>query len=318
MRGIHRANAMPKPVVMNLGTLDFNLLKVLDALVTEKNVTRAGVKLGRSQPAVSNALSRLRHLLGDDVLVRGPGGFVLTPRAEAIRAPLREAIALIETCLTQEPHFNPAKANGVFRLSVPDRLSIALLPPLFARLQKLSPHMALQVQTADRAQAVALLEDDRTDLSLGWFDDLPPHFRNQVMLDDQLFCVFRRDHPIAKRGARFDIAAVLSYPHLIVSATGQRTAVFDDLLLRRGLRRDALVTVTNFTTVPELLKRSDMIGVFTKLAADVFHKSFGLARRPVPIDVGPIATDMIWHLRYDRDRKHAWLRQQIEAIYRGL
>ncbi|MBI1203212.1 MAG: LysR family transcriptional regulator [Rhodopseudomonas sp.] len=303
---------------MNLGTLDFNLLKVLDALVTERNVTRAGKRLGRSQPAVSNALLRLRQLLSDDLLVRGPGGFVLTPRAEAIGAPLREAIALIETCLAEEPQFNPAKAAGVFRLSVPDRLSIALLPPLFARLQKLSPHMALQVQTADRQQAIDLLETDRTDLSLGWFDDLPPHFRSHEMLEDKLCCVFRRDHPVARRGARFDIEAVLSFPHLIVSATGQRTAVFDDLLLRRGLRRHALVTVTNFTTVPELLHRSDMIGVFTKLAADVFHKSFGLARRPVPIDVGSITTDMIWHLRYDRDRKHAWLRQQIEAIYRGL
>lgn len=318
MSGIHCVNAGKKLTVMNLGTLDFNLLKVLDALVTERNVTRAGKRLGRSQPAVSNALLRLRQLLGDDVLVRGPGGFVLTPRAAAIRAPLREAIALIETCLAEEPQFDPAKAAGLFRLSVPDRLGIALLPPLFARLQKLAPNMALQVQTADRQQAVNLLEHDRTDLSLGWFDELPPHFRNEQMLEDKLFCVLRRGHPLVRRGARFDIAAVLSFPHLVVSATGERTAVFDDLLLRRGLRRNALVTVTNFTTVPELLQRSDMIGVFTKLAADVFQKSFGLAKRPVPLDVGTIATDMIWHLRYDRDRKHAWLRQQIKAIYRGL
>jgi DNA-binding transcriptional LysR family regulator len=303
---------------MNLGNLDFNLLKVLDALVTERNVTRAGKRLGRSQPAVSNALQRLRQLLNDDLLVRGPGGFVLTPRADAVRAPLREAIALMETCLTEEPQFDPSKATGVFRLSAPDRLSIALLPPLFARLQRLAPNMALQVLTADRQQALDLLDEDRTDLSLGWFDDKPRHLHSEVMLEDRLFCVFRRDHPVLKRGTRFDIEAVLSFPHLVVSATGQRTAVFDDLLLRRGLWRQALVTVTNFTAVPQLLKHSDMIGVFTKLAADVFQKSFALAKRPVPVDVGNIATNMVWHVRYDRDRKHAWLRQQIKAIYRGL
>jgi DNA-binding transcriptional LysR family regulator len=303
---------------MNLGNLDFNLLKVLDALVTERNVTRAGKRLGRSQPAVSNALARLRQLLGDDLLVRGPGGFVLTPRAEAIRAPLREAIELMENCLTDAPQFDASRATGLFRLSAPDRLNIALLPPLFARLQKLAPNMALQLRTADRQQALDLLETDRVDLSLGWFDDKPAHLRSEMMVEDRLFCVFRSEHPIAKRGARFDIETVLSYPHLVVSATGQRTAVFDELLLRRGLRRHALVTVTNFTTVPELLRQSDMIGVFTRLAAEVFRKSFALVRRPVPVDVGSIATDMVWHVRYDRDRKHAWLRQQVKAIYKGL
>lgn len=303
---------------MNLSNLDFNLLKVLDALVSERNVTRAGKRLGRSQPAVSNALQRLRQLLGDDLLVRGPGGFALTPRAESMRAPLRESIALIESCLAQEPEFDPSRASGVFRLSAPDRLSIALLPPLFARLQRLAPTMALQVQTADRQQALDLLENDHIDLSLGWFDRKPPHVQMEVMQEDKLFCVYRRDHPIVERRKRFDIEAVLTYPHLIVSATGQRTAVFDDLLLRRGLKRQALVTVTNFTAVPELLRHSDMIGVFTKLAADVFYKSFGLAKRPVPVDVGNIATNMAWHVRYDRDRKHAWLRQQINALYRGL
>jgi len=303
---------------MNLGNIDFNLLKVLDALVTERNVTRAGQRLGRSQPAVSNALQRLRQLLGDDLLVRGPNGFVLTPRAESIRQPLREAIALMEGCLTEAPQFDPAKATGVFRLSTPDRLSIALLPPLFARLQKLAPAMALQVLTADRKPALDLLDADRTDLALGWFDEMPVHLQAEAMLEDHLYCVFRRDHPILKRGTRFDIAAVLSYPHLVVSATGQRTAIFDDLVARHGLKRRPLVTVTNFTAVPHLLSGSDMIGVFTNLAADVFQQSFRLAKRPVPIDVGSITTNMVWHMRDDRDRKHAWLREQIKAVYRGF
>lgn len=303
---------------MNLGNIDLNLLKVLDALVTERNVTRAGKRLGRTQPAVSNALQRLRQLLGDDLLVRGPGGFVLTPRAEAIREPLREAITLMEGCLTEEPQFDPARMSGVFRLSMPDRLSIAILPPLFDRLQQLAPNMALQVLTADRKQALDLLDADKTDLALGWFDDKPGHFRAEAMLEDILYCVFRHDHPILKRGATFDIATVLSFPHIVVSATGQRAAIFDDLLARQGLKRHPLVTVTNFTAVPQLLSRSDMIGVFTKLAADVFQKSFKLAKRPVPIDVGRIATNMVWHVRYDRDRKHAWLRDQIKALYRRL
>jgi len=300
---------------MNLGNLDFNLLKVLDALISERNVTRAGLRLGRSQPAVSNALHKLRVTLGDDLLVRGPNGFVLTPRAEMIRAPLREAIALAENCLAGEAQFNPATATGVFRLSTPDRLSISVVPPLFDRLRKLAPNMSLQILTADRKQALDLLDQDRTDIALGWLDQKPRHLNAEFMLAERLFCVVRRDHPILKRGQKFDIATVLSFPHLIVSATGNRTAIFDDLLLRHRLRRHALVAVTNFTAVPHLLARSDMIGVFTELASNVFERSFKLAKRAVPIDVGEISTNMVWHHRNDRDKKHVWLRQQIKAVY---
>ena len=303
---------------MNLSHIDFNLLKVLDALIVERSVTRAGTRLGRSQPAVSNALNRLRKLLGDELLVRGPGGFVLTPRADAIRAPLRDAIALVEGCLAGESRFDPASATGVFRLSTPDRLNLAVVPPLLARLRKLAPKMELQVLTADRGQAVALLDEDRTDLALGWLDEKPSHLNAEFMMDESLFCVFRSGHPILKRGARFDIAAVLSFPHVVVSATGQRRAIFDDLLQRHGLQRQALVAVTNFTPVPHLLYRSDMIGVFTELAADVFEKSFKLAKRPVPLDVGRISTNMVWHVRNDRDRKHLWMRDQIKSVYRGF
>jgi len=300
---------------MNLGNLDFNLLKVLDALIGERNVTRAGVRLGRSQPAVSNALNKLRKILGDDLLVRGPNGFVLTPRAEAIRAPLHEAIALAEGCLAGEAQFNPATATGVFRLSTPDRLSMAVVPPLFDRLRRLAPNMSLQILTADRKQALDLLDQDRTDLALGWLDEKPSHFNAEFMLAENLFCVFRRDHPILKRGTKFDIAAVLSFPHIIVSATGNRTAIFDDLLLRHRLRRRALVAVTNFTAVPHLLARSDMIGVFTELASSVFERTFKLAKRPVPINIGKISTNMVWHHRNDKDKKHVWLRRQINAVY---
>lgn len=300
---------------MNLGSVDFNLLKVLDALINERNVTRAGLRLGRSQPAVSNALGKLRRILGDDLLVRGPNGFVLTPRAEAIRVPLREAIGLAEGCLAGETQFNPATATGVFRLSTPDRLSISVVPPLFARLRKLAPNMSLQVLTADRKQALDLLDQDRTDIALGWLDEKPSHLSAEFMLAEQLFCVFRRDHPILRRGVKFDIAAVLSFPHIIVSATGNRGAIFDDLLVRHRLKRHALVAVTNFTAVPHLLVHSDMIGVFTELASNVFERSFKLVKRAVPINVGKISTNMVWHHRNDKDKKHAWLRTQIKAVY---
>jgi len=303
---------------MNLNNLDFNLLKVLDALISERNVTRAGERLGRSQPAVSNALPKLRKLLDDDLLVRGPNGFLLTPRAEAMRAPLSQAIALAQGCLAGETRFKPATASGVFRLSTPDRLSLAVVPPLFERLRKLAPNMSLQVLTADRKQALDLLDEGRTDVALGWLDQKPAHLHAELIQEESLFCVLRRGHPLLKRGVKFDVKAMLSFPHLVVSATGTRMAIFDDLLLQRRLRRNALVAVSNFTAVPQMLARSDMIGVFTELASKIFERSFKLAKHAVPIDVGKISTNMVWHHRNDRDRKHAWLRQQIKLVYKNL
>jgi len=305
-----------KASLMNLKNFDFNLLKVLDALITERNVTRAGEQLGRSQPAISNALRRLRVLLNDDLLVRGVNGMVLTPRAEAIRQPLRDALASLEGGIFEEPTFDPAVASGVYRLSMPDRLTSAVVPPLLDRLQQLAPSMALHVLTADRQQALDLLDEDRIDLALGWLDEKPRHLDAEFLLDEDLYCVFRGGHPILK--SKFSIKSVLSYPHLVVSATGGRIAIFDDLLSRHKLKRHALVAVSNFTAVPHMLVRSNMIGVFTKLASEVFEKSFGLVKRRVPLNVGKIATNMVWHVRSNKDRKQVWLREQIKAVYKGF
>ena len=301
---------------MSFKNFDFNLLKVLDVLITECNVTRAGEQLGRSQPAISNALRRLRVLLNDDLLVRGVNGMVLTPRAEAIRQPLREALEWLEGGIFEEVAFDPTVATGVYRLSMPDRLTLAVVPPLLDRLQRLAPNMDLQVLTADRQQALDLLDTDRIDLALGWLDEKPRHLDAEFLLDEDLYCVFRGGHPILK--SKFNIRSVLSYPHLVVSATGRRIAIFDDLLSRHKLKRHALVAVSNFTAVPHMLARSNMIGVFTKLASEVFEKSFGLVKRRVPLDVGKIATNMVWHVRSNKDRKHVWLRQQIKAVYQGF
>jgi DNA-binding transcriptional LysR family regulator len=313
MPAIRRMNS----VSMNLANIDLNLLKVLDVLLAERSVTRAGKRLGRSQPAVSNALQRLRHLLGDDLLVRGAEGMVLTARAEAIRAPLRDALALVESCVSAKPKFDPSAAAGVFRLSMPDRLSLALIPPLLDRMQRLAPGLTLQVTTADRRQALELIDGGRVDLALGWFDERPPHLNAEVLMREDLFCVVRRGHPILGRGAKYDMSTVLAFPHLVVSATGNWRAIFDELLSRNGLERRTLVAVTNFTVVPHLLGRSDMVGVFTRHAAKVFEETFRLVTRPLPMAVS-IETAMIWQLRNAGDQKHEWLRQQVGAACREI
>jgi LysR family transcriptional regulator, mexEF-oprN operon transcriptional activator len=295
---------------------DLNLLSVLDALIAERHVTRAGRRLGRSQPAISNSLHRLRDLLRDELLVRGPDGMNLTPRAEAIRGPLREIMTLIDEKIIRETTFDPGLATGVYRLSMPDRLALAVIPPLAARLAKMAPAMDLHLVTADRGQAVHLLEDDRADLALGWFDEKPRNINSEFLGNEELYCVFRKGHPIARSKA--SLKSILSFPHLIVSATGGRGAIFDDLLARHNLKRRAHVSVSNYTAVPHLLKHSDMIAVLTKLASDVLERSYGLRKQRVPFEFSKIATNMIWHSRNERDGRQAWMRKQIKEVYGSL
>ncbi len=162
-----------------LANLDMNLLKVLNTLIEEQNVTRAAERLGRTQPAISNALNRLRKLLGDELLVRGAGGLTLTPRAEALRDPLHDIMQLAEICLSEGAQFDPSTAVGILRIGLPDRLSLSVLPPLVERLGETAPGLGLHVKTTDRDQTISLFENDEIDLALGWPENLPTHLRSE-------------------------------------------------------------------------------------------------------------------------------------------
>jgi DNA-binding transcriptional LysR family regulator len=305
-------------MVMPPQAFDLNLLTVLNALLAERNVTRVGQQLSRSQPAISNALRRLRDALNDGLLVRGPNGMVLTPRAETLREPLREIVALIDERILQEASFDPGLAKGVYRIGMPDRLALAVMPPLMERLTEKAPLIDLHIVTVDRHNAIDLLEQDKIDVALGWFDDKPRTLNSEFLADEDLYCIYRKGHPLSRSKRKVDIKSILSFPHLIVSATGDRRAIFDGFLERYDLERQAHVSVSNYTVVPHLLEHTNMIAVFTKLAADVFERSFGMIKCRVPFKFGKISTKMLWHARSERDSKQAWLRLQLKSAYHSL
>lgn len=303
---------------MNLASLDLNLLKILAVLVEERSVTNAAARLGRTQPAVSNALNRLRALLGDELLVRGGAAMALTPRAERLRKPLRDILQAAESCLAEPAGFDPSVTSGIFRLGLPDRLGLPLLPGLIARLSAAAPHMDFHVMTADRDYALTLLEDERIDLALGWPEKMPPQFRAEFLFEDELVCICRRGHPLGSGGLPDTIESLLQFPHLVVSATGGRLSIFDSVLARFDLKRHALVSVTNFSTVPSLLLASDMVGVFTRRVCDVFRKTYDLDIRPLPIKGTALGHSMVWHVRNNDDPRHLWFRDMIKAVCADL
>jgi DNA-binding transcriptional LysR family regulator len=297
---------------MNLLNVDLNLLKVLHALIEERNVTRAGERIGRSQPAVSNALNRLRAIFDDPLLVRGAGGLQLTPKAEALKKPIAEILESIEDCLVDGSDFEPAVAEGLFRIAAPDYISLPVMPRLMARLSKAAPNMDLHVITEDRDLALEALDRNRVDIALGNFTDVKSSIRLQPLFQEDFVCLVRRDHPVMR--TELSIDALLSHPHLLVSASGARSGIFDDILGRRQQKRRIAVSVSHFLLAPYLLEDSDMIGVFTRRAAETLRRTFRLEQLEIPFKFANFEASMAWHLRSDRDSAMGWLRTQVMRI----
>ena len=206
------------------------------------------------------------------------------------------------------------EATGILRIGLPDRLSLSVLPLLVKKLSDTAPGLGLHVKTADRDQTISLFENDEIDLALGWPENLPPHLKSEWLFDEELVCVCRKGHPVLSTTRPFDTKALVSFPHVVVSATGGQRAVFDNLLSDRGLERKGKVFVPGFSAVPELLRSSNMLAVFTRGLAVIFGKSHGLEHTELPLDLGPLGHFMVWPARYDSDPRHVWYREQIRSV----
>ena len=186
--------------------------------------------------------------------------------------------------------------------------------PFLEKLQRIAPRISIDLRTTNPDFSIKLISEGEIDMAFGWFDELPSYFNRQHVFSDPLVCLCRKDHPIFKLQSSGDVASILSFSHLVISSGGGRKAAFDTILARRGLKRTAAATLSNFTMVPELLSESDLIGVFTRRTAEYLAKRYGLATQSLPKDFEPLSDDLIWHRRYDMSKKHIWLRQQLLAI----
>ncbi len=296
---------------------DLNLFKVLVALYEERSVSRAAVRLSRTQSAISNSLRRLREVTNDPLFVRSPGGLALTPKARKLEEHARAVIRMTEAALSDSDEFDPASASGRFRIGAPDRLGLPVIQPLFQSLHALTPNTSLHLITADREKALSLLDTDDLDLVFGWIDDPPARFDALLMFRERFSCVCGKDHPILRTGGSLDLATILSYPHLVVSVAADRKAAFDFVLARMGEERDTAILVPHFLMVPNLLRDNRLIGVYTERIAERLARDFDLAARPLAPDVEPLDQYMVWHKRYQADRRHRWFREQMVIACRS-
>ena len=235
--------------------IDLNLLATLDALLEERSVTRAAARLGMSQPAASRALGRLRALFSDALLVDGPGGYLLSARAEEIRPMLRRTLAGIGEMLDARP-FDPRAASGRMRLLMSDLHAAVLGPSLLDRFAAEAPGLGLDI-IAPRPAALEALENDAVEAVVGVIDEAPGGIRRRGLLEEGFVTLMRARHPAA--GRKLTLARYLELDHIVVSVTGVGPAPIDETLSAMGRRRRVKVSVPNFFCAVEIAARCDLV-----------------------------------------------------------
>jgi DNA-binding transcriptional LysR family regulator len=297
---------------MNVTGLDLNLLRVFDAVLRDRSVTAAARHLGLTQPAVSNALARLRAQFEDALFVRTPSGMDATPFARDLAEPVRQALALLESALAHGPGFDPATSARAFRFYMSDLGQIEFLPPLVERAQRAAPGVRLEAVAMEVEDIGDALAAGALDLAVGFLPALGPPVRRQALFRDPYVCLMRADHPFA--GKNLSKKQFLSASHALVSYKGGHR-VIEEALERAGLARKIALRVPHFTVVPMVLERSDLILTLPLRIARVYERQGGFRSMPLPVPIPPADVAAHWHARFERDPGNRWLREMITELF---
>jgi len=295
---------------MNVQDVDLNLLRVFDAVLQERSVTAAAARLGLTQPAVSNALARLRTLLGDALFVRTPVGMEATPFARGVAEPVRQALALLDSALAHGPGFEPASATRAFRFYMSDLGQIEFLPPLIERVQRAAPGVRLEAVALDVEDIAGALGTGALDLAMGFLPGLGPPVRRRALFRDPYLCLMRADHPIKTLTKR----KFLDASHALVTYRGGHRVV-EEALERAGLARRISLRLPHFTVVPMVLERTDLICTLPARVARVFERRGKLKSLPPPMPIPVADVAVHWHERFDADQGNRWLREQLIELF---
>lgn len=296
----------------HVATLDLNLLVVLDAVLAEGNATKAAKRLGMTQSGVSHALTRLRDRLGDPLVVRGAGGLVPTPRAEALREPVRRALADLDRAVAP-PTFDPRLQRGEVVLAMPDYGGMLLLPGLVQRVAAEAPD--LDLVTVHAIDGLAALADGRVDLFMGSSGLEGDGIYSQAVWQDGFVCLLRRGHPALEQP--WDLDTYCAQRHVLIAPRGTASSVVDGLLERVGRGRRVAVRVAHFLVAAHVVAGSDAIVTLPRQVAVPLARDLGLEIRLPPLDVPEFSIVQYWHERKHADPAHRWLRRLVAGVLPG-
>jgi DNA-binding transcriptional LysR family regulator len=303
---------------MSLAGVDLNLLVVLDALFEEQSVTRAARRVGLSQPALSNALSRLRAHLGDPLFVRTAGGMVPTPRAAELVPEVRAALRRIEQALADSAPFQPATSKRVFRVLTTDYVEMALLPKVLARMRKEAPDVDLEIRpgTSGGSPPREALERGEIDVAIGVYAGEERGVVGAPLFSETFVGLVRTGHPLL-RGA-LTAERYASFPHVLIAPRGGRSGFVDRALEAHGLKRRVMTLTPSYLTAPWLLLGTDLVLTLARRTAKALVGALPLAVFEPPLDIEGFVVGARWHERQAKDAGHRWFRKLLSDVAKDV
>jgi DNA-binding transcriptional LysR family regulator len=293
---------------MDFNTFDLNLLRVFDALVTERNVSQAGSRLGLSQPAVSHALSRLRKLCEDPLFVRTSEGMQPTPFAIELAQPVRSALAMLAAGIGQSNRFDPATSDRQFRLALTDLGQAVFLPTLMREVGERAPAVRVLVLQVGPDALPGALESGAADLAIGGIPAPSDTYFQQRLLTDRFVCVMRRGHPLAAQPLTLDVFVQASH---VVPTPGWYQHInqrIDRALADRKLARRVRLEVPHILGLPTVLAATDLIATVAGTQAEQLMSQEEFVRHELPLEMPAIHVRQFWHPRFHHDAGIRWLR----------
>lgn len=298
---------------MQLKDIDLNLLIVFNALFTEKSVSAVAVQLGLTQPAVSNALARLRRLMNDELFLRTSRGMEPTPYAIELSEPVAYALGALHDALNRQSDFNPAASSRKFTVAMTDIGEIYFLPRLMTRLAELAPSVTVSTVRNRETDLADALQAGHVDLALGLLPQLKSGFFQRGLFRQRYVCMFRQGH--ALDGEMMSVEEFAAASHVVVVAEGTGHATVDESIARRGIARKVVLTVPHFVALGHILSSTDMVATVPERYARACLAPFGLHYLPHPVPLPDIGINLFWHARFHKDPASIWLRNVLFDLF---
>ena len=298
----------PVSAAMTEPRVDLNLMNVFQAVMAERNVTRAARRLAMTQPAVSNALRRLRLLFQDELFLKVPGGVAPTDRAMRLWAEVEAPLAAIRHA-TSPARFDPAVTRRTFSVAVTESLAARIVPAIAIRFVREAPQARLRFLPHANPTSIAALERGELDCAVGMFPHPPETLQVEGLLSDDYVCAFAARHPVLT--APLSLEAFAAARHVLVKQGPVGVGIVDDWLSLKGLVRDIVLTVNSCADALAMVAKSDLVTAVPASFIRAQHGRTRLAVSPLPFDSQKILYKLAWHERAERDAAQTWFRRLV-------
>ncbi len=298
---------------MELKDIDLNLLVVFNQLLTERKVSKVAENLGLGQPAVSNALARLRKLFGDELFLRTASGMQPTPFADQLAEPIGYALGMIHGAVNARSSFDPLTSPRSFTLGMTDIGEIYFLPRLMQRIQEVAPSVSISTVRNTAVNLKDAMEAGHVDLAVGLLPQLKGGFFQRRLFLQRYVCMFRQGHALDRK--KLSSADFFRANHVAIVSSGTGHGQVDEILDNHSPQRNVKLKVPHFVAIGHILQSTDLLATVPERLAERMAEPFGLRHVAHPVKLPQIAINLFWHAKYHKDPANQWLRGLVFEMH---